>query len=60
MTDRFEQLVAGAEAADVSGRDFSWLDGRATEQRPSWGYQRPKPDGLARTAVGFLMSSRAS
>lgn len=29
----------GAEA-DVSGWDFSWLDGRATEERPSWGYQR--------------------
>jgi SAM-dependent methyltransferase len=30
------------EAADVSveGWDFSWLDGRATEERPSWGYQR--------------------
>jgi len=25
---------------DVSGWDFSWLDGRATEERPSWGYQR--------------------
>ncbi|SPM37047.1 methyltransferase type 11, partial [Mycobacterium rhizamassiliense] len=24
----------------VDGWDFSWLDGRATEQRPSWGYQR--------------------
>ncbi|WP_407658628.1 class I SAM-dependent methyltransferase [Kitasatospora acidiphila] len=24
----------------VEGWDFSWLDGRATEQRPSWGYQR--------------------
>ena len=24
----------------VEGWNFSWLDGRATEQRPSWGYQR--------------------
>jgi len=24
----------------VDGWDFSWLDGRATEERPSWGYQR--------------------
>ncbi|MCP2337741.1 SAM-dependent methyltransferase [Actinomadura rupiterrae] len=31
-----------AEASDVSveGWDFSWLDGRATEERPSWGYAR--------------------
>ncbi|GAA2076600.1 class I SAM-dependent methyltransferase [Pseudolysinimonas kribbensis] len=36
----FDDLVAEAEAADVSGWDFSWLDGRATEERPGWGYQR--------------------
>ena len=47
MTDRFDQLVAEAEAADVSGWDFSWLDGRATEQRPSWGYQRLMAQRLA-------------
>jgi SAM-dependent methyltransferase len=47
MTGRFEQLVAEADAADVSGWDFSWLDGRATEQRPSWGYQRLMAQRLA-------------
>jgi SAM-dependent methyltransferase len=36
----FEDLLAEAEAVPVDGWDFSWLDGRATEQRPSWGYQR--------------------
>jgi SAM-dependent methyltransferase len=36
----FSELVSEAAAVDVSGWDFSWLDGRATEQRPSWGYQR--------------------
>jgi SAM-dependent methyltransferase len=39
MSRGFDELVAEAAAADVSGWDFSWLDGRATEQRPSWGYQ---------------------
>ncbi|GAA0633939.1 class I SAM-dependent methyltransferase [Kutzneria viridogrisea] len=34
----FEELVAEAESVSVDGWDFSWLDGRATEQRPSWGY----------------------
>ena len=34
----FEELVAEAEAADVSGWGFGWLDGRATEERPGWGY----------------------
>jgi SAM-dependent methyltransferase len=36
----FEELVAEAEQVPVDGWDFSWLNGRATEQRPSWGYQR--------------------
>ncbi|MFF1609011.1 methyltransferase domain-containing protein [Amycolatopsis sp. NPDC058278] len=36
----FEDLVAEAAAVSVDGWDFSWLDGRATEARPSWGYQR--------------------
>jgi SAM-dependent methyltransferase len=34
----FEQLVAEGAAEPVDGWDFSWLAGRATEQRPSWGY----------------------
>src|SRR3954452_16110495 len=40
MARRFGELVEEAAAAPVDGWDFSWLDGRATEQRPSWGYQR--------------------
>jgi SAM-dependent methyltransferase len=40
MGRSFESLIGEAEAADVEGWEFSWLDGRATEERPSWGYQR--------------------
>jgi SAM-dependent methyltransferase len=40
MRRTFDELVAEADSASVDGWDFSWLDGRATEQRPSWGYQR--------------------
>ena len=36
----FDELVDEAATVSVEGWDFSWLDGRATEQRPSWGYQR--------------------
>ncbi|XVX18917.1 class I SAM-dependent methyltransferase [Actinomycetota bacterium] len=36
----FEDLVAEAEAADVTGWGFEWLAGRATEERPPWGYAR--------------------
>lgn len=40
MDRTFEDLVAEANSVSVDGWDFSWLDGRATEERPSWGYQR--------------------
>src|SRR4051794_4056568 len=40
LVKSFDELVDEAAAAPVDGWDFSWLDGRATEQRPSWGYQR--------------------
>lgn len=36
----FDELVREAEAADVTGWGFAWLDGRATEERPPWGYAR--------------------
>jgi len=40
MDETFEALIAEANAVDVSGWDFSWLDSRATEERPPWGYQK--------------------
>lgn len=40
MDRTFEDLVDEAASVPVAGWDFSWLDGRATEARPSWGYQR--------------------
>jgi SAM-dependent methyltransferase len=40
MKRTFDELVAEADSASVVGWDFAWLDGRATEERPSWGYQR--------------------
>lgn len=36
----FEALVAEAMVASVDGWGFGWLDGRATEERPPWGYAR--------------------
>ncbi len=36
----FEELLAEAQAVPVQGWDFSWFDGRASEERPSWGYSR--------------------
>ncbi|NKY35703.1 class I SAM-dependent methyltransferase [Nocardia speluncae] len=40
MNRTFQDLVGEAASVSVTGWDFSWLDGRATEVRPSWGYQR--------------------
>ena len=34
----FESLVAEAESVPIEGWDFTWLDGRASEERPSWRY----------------------
>ncbi|VFA96525.1 Uncharacterised protein [Nocardia cyriacigeorgica] len=45
--------MAEAEAAPVAGWDFSWLDGRATERRPSWGYQRLMSARLARATAAL-------
>jgi len=43
----FDQLIAEAEAADVTGWGFGWLAGRATEERPPWGYARLLAQRLA-------------
>ncbi|MCX0245754.1 SAM-dependent methyltransferase, partial [Streptomyces drozdowiczii] len=45
---RFDALVAEADSVSVDGWDFSWLDGRATEQRPSWGYARAMGERMGR------------
>ncbi|MEV4755292.1 class I SAM-dependent methyltransferase [Micromonospora sp. NPDC049559] len=36
----FEELLAEGASVPVEGWDFSWFEGRATEERPSWGYSR--------------------
>lgn len=36
----FDSLIAEGEAVPTEGWDFSWFGGRATEERPSWGYAR--------------------
>ncbi|CAN5123125.1 methyltransferase domain-containing protein [soil metagenome] len=46
MTD-FDALVAEGEAAPVAGWDFSWFEGRATEQRTSWHYAQRAAERLA-------------
>jgi SAM-dependent methyltransferase len=49
----FDALVAEAVEVSVDGWDFSWLDGRATEERPSWGYQRRLSQALAAASAAL-------
>jgi SAM-dependent methyltransferase len=49
----FEELIAEADAVSVDGWDFSWLDGRATEERPPWGYQRLMGERMARASAAL-------
>ena len=44
----FEELVAEGAAVPVEGWDFSWFAGRATEERPPWGYSRLIGERMAR------------
>lgn len=53
MTDTFDSLIQAGASADVSGWDFSWLDGRATEERPAWGYARQLADRLGRASASL-------
>jgi SAM-dependent methyltransferase len=53
MDQSFEELIADAVAVPVEGWDFSWLDGRATEERPSWGFQRLLSRRLAEVSAAL-------
>jgi SAM-dependent methyltransferase len=49
----FEELVAEGAAVPVAGWDFSWFDGRATEERPPWGYAALLSDRLGRARAAL-------
>ena len=53
----FEDLVAEGAAEPVEGWDFSWFAGRATEERPAWGYAKMTAARLAaaRAALGAVV-----
>ena len=46
----FEELTAEAIQADVAGWGFGFLDGRATEERPPWGYAARLAERLGRVS----------
>ena len=43
----FDELLAEGAAVPVDGWDFSWFEGRATEERPPWGYATLLPPRIA-------------
>jgi SAM-dependent methyltransferase len=49
----FEELLAEGETVPVDGWDFSWFAGRATEERPSWGYLGLISDRMARAGAAL-------
>ncbi|GJO45486.1 methyltransferase domain-containing protein [Mycobacterium marinum] len=59
MARTFDDLVAESTSVPVAGWDFSWLDGRATEERPSWGYQRLLGQRLANATAALDLETGA-
>ncbi|HEY0002922.1 MAG TPA: methyltransferase domain-containing protein, partial [Actinoplanes sp.] len=51
--DDFDALLAEAAAVPLAGWDFSWFAGRATEQRPSWGYADRAADRMTRARAAL-------
>jgi SAM-dependent methyltransferase len=49
----FEELIAEGAAVPVAGWDFSWFTGRATEERPSWGYHQILAQRMARARAAL-------
>lgn len=49
----FDELVDEGASVPVEGWDFSWFEGRATEERPSWGYARLMGERMATAAAGL-------
>ncbi len=45
--------MAEGAAAPVEGWDFSWFEGRATEERPPWGYARLMGEHMARASAAL-------
>jgi SAM-dependent methyltransferase len=49
----FEELISEGESVPVAGWDFSWFEGRATEERPPWGYSRLLADRMANASAAL-------
>jgi SAM-dependent methyltransferase len=57
VTRTFEELITEAEAAPIEGWDFSWLDERASEERPSWHYSERVGERMKEASVALDVQS---
>ena len=53
MSGELAQLLAEGESVPIEGWDFSWFEGRATEERPPWGYSRLMAGRMATAAAAL-------
>lgn len=49
----FDELLAEGAEVPLEGWDFSWFGGRASEERPPWGYARLMEQRMAAAAAGL-------
>lgn len=49
----FDDLLTEGDAVPVEGWDFSWFEGRASEERPSWGYARLLGERMAEASAAL-------
>ncbi|WP_151769991.1 class I SAM-dependent methyltransferase [Streptomyces abyssomicinicus] len=49
----FDDLLTEGSSVPTDGWDFSWFEGRATEERPSWGYARLLGERMARARAAL-------
>jgi SAM-dependent methyltransferase len=49
----FDDLIDEAANAPINGWDFSWLAGRATEERPPWHYSELLADRMRRSSASL-------
>lgn len=52
-TPTFDDLLIEGNSVPTEGWDFSWFDGRATEERPSWGYLTQISDRMTRSRAAL-------
>jgi SAM-dependent methyltransferase len=49
----FDELIDEAADAPIHGWDFTWLEGRATEERPPWHYSGQLADRMRRSSASL-------